>query len=274
MASTVLGPQRLGTTRAYTIALADAAGSAVDLSGASSLSGAIFPRGGGPAVATFSDAAGDGLAVLSAGDGTVTLTVDDAKVPAGAVSPARYVLEFQATIGGEPYEGLQSCYIDFEDTAAAVAANGTRAQVESIMVRRVGRILEFWHLDGQVKDGHNADVGAALGRALLEVGGTLPTNLASPSDADVDGVDAADLARVLDLTHLHLIEACLDNADEVRGRRGVNEQEWNGRIAELRRRYDQKLAEVGARYGDGVGSAGVGTIALDFLQPDPDEVGG
>jgi hypothetical protein len=143
----------------------------------------------------------------------------------------------------------------------------TRAQAEGRLIRRLGRQLTFWGLDGTTVDGSNADVGEALARAL-EAMGTPPADATAVTDADLSGV-AAD-ARLLDLAHLYLLEACLDNADVVRERQGVNEQEWNGRLRELRERYEQKRAEVAETHGQGAAVASIGTITLGFAEPEPD----
>lgn len=145
----------------------------------------------------------------------------------------------------------------------------TRVAAETLMVRRLGRTMAWWNLDGATVDGTNADVGAALGRAMLGTGDTV-SDLADPTSAEVEAVASADVERLLDLTHLYLLEACLDHADVVREREGVNEQEWNGRVRELRARLDQKRLDVAARHGDGAGTLGGATLTIAYLEPDPD----
>lgn len=145
----------------------------------------------------------------------------------------------------------------------------TRAQVETLMVRRLGRLMTYWNLDGSTVDGTNVDVGAALARTLMGLSLT-PDDVTSPTDLELEDVAATSYPELLDLTHMYLLEACLDHTDEVREREGVNEQEWNGRIAELRRRYDQKRQEVAERYGEGLGTAGGGAITITWLTPEPD----
>lgn len=146
-----------------------------------------------------------------------------------------------------------------------------RAQVDDAMVRRMGRMLSWWGLDGTTDDGTNPDVGAALGRALIGLDAT-PSSLSDPVDADLAATDTpAASARLLDLVHLHLLEACYDNADEVSEREGVNEQRWNERIAELRQRINQARAALAAAHGDGLGVVSGGTLSVAWLTPEPDD---
>lgn len=145
----------------------------------------------------------------------------------------------------------------------------TRAQVEFLMIRRLGRLMHYWNLDGTTVDGTNPDIGAALARGLMGVGIT-PDDPTSPTDLEVAQCATARYPELFDLTHLHLLEACLDNTDEVRQREGVNEQEWNGRISELRRRYEQKRQDVAERYGEGLALGTSGTVTVQWLEPDPD----
>jgi hypothetical protein len=145
----------------------------------------------------------------------------------------------------------------------------TRPQVETLMARRLGRLLQYWNLDGVTADGTNPDVGASLARSLMGVG-VAPADATDPTDEEVARCATERHPELLDLTHLHLLEACLDNTDEVRQREGVNEQEWNGRISELRRRYEQKRQDVAERYGEGLALGIGGTIAVQWLEPDPE----
>jgi hypothetical protein len=101
----ILGPQLIGTTRAYEVALTDRSGNPFAFSGSETLTAAVTHRGS----SLFSPTA----VILSATGGTVTLTVDNSNTT--GQKSGYYPITLTVTSGSEPLAGLTDAYLLLSD---------------------------------------------------------------------------------------------------------------------------------------------------------------
>lgn len=142
----------------------------------------------------------------------------------------------------------------------------TRANAESILIRRVGTLFTAVGLDGTTVAGTNADLNDPLGYALRRLGYAVASAV-SVADTDVDDVSAADTDAFLDVAELRALEnahgAALTLVDISVGPR----KESLGQMAEgLLQRMEAKRRQVEADYGIGAGELESGVLNLDFME--------
>lgn len=86
----------------------------------------------------------------------------------------------------------------------------TRANVEAVLIRRVGKLLTATGLDGTTVDGTNDDLNDPIGKALRRMGRPVSSILAV-ADVDLAPVEAID--QLLDLAELRTLESIHTNLD-------------------------------------------------------------
>lgn len=79
----------------------------------------------------------------------------------------------------------------------------TRANVEDIIIRRLGTLLNAVDLDGTTVDGSNADLNDPIGYAIRQCGQAVD-DVATVGDADVARVSDTD--KLLDIAELRTLE--------------------------------------------------------------------
>lgn len=138
----------------------------------------------------------------------------------------------------------------------------TRANVESVLIRRVGAWLTAAGLDGTTVNGTNADLNDPIAQALLQAGYSV-ADITSVTSTDLAAVPDANVPMVLDLAELRALETTAQalSSMEVSGfgfsvktSSGVNDA-----IARL-------IARLRQRYGIGGGALTGGTLSLDFAE--------
>lgn len=139
----------------------------------------------------------------------------------------------------------------------------TRANVESILVRRVGTWLTAAGLDGTTVNGTNADLNDPIAQALLQAGYTVAT-ITSVADADLASVPNADIPMICDLAELRALETAAQafSTQEVSG---------YGYSVKTGSSIDAAIARANARIAQqyGLGAGGMisgGTLTLDFQE--------
>ena len=87
----------------------------------------------------------------------------------------------------------------------------TRTQAETLLIKRVGPLLEAVDLDSETIQGDNKDLNGPIGWALrqLEISVSDPTSV---SDTDMASLADADLDHFLDLAELRVMETVLNSA--------------------------------------------------------------
>jgi len=134
----------------------------------------------------------------------------------------------------------------------------TRAQLESVLIRRVGAWYTAAGLDGTTINGTNADLNDPIVAALLQLGYTV-ANITSVADTDIDDVPDTDIARVLALAELRALETAMQGAQDVSGLGYSIKSRIGDAVTALR-------SAILARYGLGGGSLSGGALMLDFAE--------
>lgn len=138
----------------------------------------------------------------------------------------------------------------------------TRANVEAILVKRIGKWLTAAGLDGTTNNGSNPDLSDPIGRAVRALGFTVAdvTNVAS---SDVASIGADDYDELFDLAELRALETCLSNYDKVNLSLGPRSESFdqlrNGMIQAIKLKREQ----IANDYDDSASLTG-GVLALDF----------
>jgi len=137
----------------------------------------------------------------------------------------------------------------------------TRASVETILVRRAGKLLTALGL-AVTYVGSNADLNDPIGYALRKLGYSV-ASLTAVADADLAGLGADDTDALLDLAEYRLLESIVGNWDLA----DVTVLQRTERLGTLRpdKRLEQLAAQL-SEYGVGVGKLQTGMISLDFAE--------
>src|SRR5512139_1577622 len=146
----------------------------------------------------------------------------------------------------------------------------TRANVESILLRRCGTTLEKAGLNYQTEAGDNEDLNDPIGYAVRLCGGTV-SSAAEVTDTDVATVATEDTDAFLDVAEYRLLETVyntvLDLVDTTSGPQRQNLSQWAAAIAAKVQRLEAKIAD---RYDIDFGGTVItsGVVDLDFMEKD------
>lgn len=147
----------------------------------------------------------------------------------------------------------------------------TRASVESVLIRRCGRLLTAAGLDGTTGSGSNADLVDPISWAVRQLGLAVAT-LGSLSDSDLAGVATDDLDALLDLAELRCYESALGNLDVVDVSVGPERESLGQLGTRLESLIERKRAAIQRTHGIGAATLTGGTIRLGFQQRTPPEI--
>lgn len=145
----------------------------------------------------------------------------------------------------------------------------TRAQIETVLVAKLGKTLTFCGLDGTTTNGTNASLTDPLAWAMRQAGYALASPVAVV-DADLVAVD--DVDEVIDFASLRAAENALGNFDAVDISVGPRSESYDQMRTGLERMIDRQRATLSKKYGLDVGGLESGVIALDFAAKANDEV--
>jgi hypothetical protein len=138
----------------------------------------------------------------------------------------------------------------------------TRAQVEAILISRVGGWLVLSDLDGTTVDGTNAALNDAIGFAIRLLGGTT-ANPALITDADLATVDDADLDKLLDIAEYRALYSA-QGALFIDAKAGPVEAKRSAHGARLAALVSAKGLQLAVLYGIGaIGALGVSMRRVD-----------
>lgn len=150
----------------------------------------------------------------------------------------------------------------------------TRAQLESILIRRAGRWLTAAGLDGTTIDGNDA-LADPIARAIRVASGTV-TDDSDPADADVATVADANVPLLCDAAELFTLDAALQNFTKV----DVSSPAGAAQLDDLGQRMERaraaKYAAFVAKYGSTVLASGTtsgawSSVSVSFGDDDADE---
>lgn len=139
----------------------------------------------------------------------------------------------------------------------------TRAQVEAILIRRVGGLFAACERDGTTATGANLDLNDPIGWAIRQCGGAT----AAPSlVTDADLTTVSDTDQLLDLAELRALESALQNYDAVDLRAGPRTESFDQLGKRLEALITRKRKQLAADYNFGAGRLDTGVISLSFAE--------
>lgn len=141
----------------------------------------------------------------------------------------------------------------------------TRANVEAILVRRCGKLLEAADLDGTTVSGSNADLNDPIGWALRQCGYSV-TSVAAVADADLVSVSAANTDKLFDLAELRMLETIQGNLDDVDIQLGPRQEALSQLAKQVEQRLERVQARVQREYGYGAPELEAGVITYEFAE--------
>jgi len=147
----------------------------------------------------------------------------------------------------------------------------TRANVEAILIKRVGALMTAVGLDGTTVAGTNADLNDPIGYAIRMVGGTTAAP-ALITDADVTTVATADYDEFLDIAELRALENTLGNLAYVDIKVGNRDEKLGQLSARLEKMIAGKTERLQLLYGYSQATLEAGTVTLNFAEHDEDTV--
>lgn len=142
----------------------------------------------------------------------------------------------------------------------------TRADVETILIRRCGSLLTAADLDGTTIDGTNVDLNDPIGVALRNMGYTV-VSITNVADSDLESVPDEDIDQLLDLAELRTLESIEGNLDDVDIQANGRSESLNQLSARVRMKIDTKRKAIESQYV-GLGTLDAGVITLDFMEKD------
>jgi len=146
----------------------------------------------------------------------------------------------------------------------------TRANVESILLRRCGTTLQQAGLDYQTQNGQNEDLNDPIGMALRMLAYTTD-DATSVSDDDLSGVDALDHDALLDVAEWRVLETVyntvLDQVDTTVGPQRRNLAQWSAALSHKIERVEKRIKDL---YGIGAAVLEAGVVDLDFMEKSND----
>lgn len=142
----------------------------------------------------------------------------------------------------------------------------TRANVETILIARCGRLLTLSGLNGTTQDGTNVALADPIRQGLSSVS-IVTATLGIVADDDLAMVDSTTIDEMLDVAELRALESCLGNLDQPDQMADTNNEQWLGRLRDsIEKTVARKQALLQKQYGVGLGSLSTGVLDLGFAE--------
>lgn len=145
----------------------------------------------------------------------------------------------------------------------------TRANVETILIRRSGALMTAAGLDGATVAGTNVDLNDPIGVAIVAVGGSVVSRVLV-ADADVATVATADYDEFLDIAEYRVLQSVLGNLANVDITVGPRSERLSQLAAQLEKALARKKGTLEDQYGYNAGTLEAGVLALSFAEHDED----
>lgn len=144
----------------------------------------------------------------------------------------------------------------------------TRANVETILIKRCGRKMLAASMDGTTSNGTNDDLNDPIGYALRVMGYQV-TDIAQVADSDLAGVSVEEYDELFDRAELRTLENIAGNLDFVDISVGPRREALAQLSNQVERAVERLQARINRLYGD-LGRFEAGAISLDFQAKDDD----
>jgi hypothetical protein len=140
----------------------------------------------------------------------------------------------------------------------------TRANVENVLVKRLGPLMTKAGQDGSTVDGTNTDLADPIAWALRTAGYTT-ADITNPTTAEVADAED-DVDQVVDLAEYRGLENILGNLDDVDVTVGPRSEKLSQLAAQVQKRLDSVKDRVEDLYGYGASALEVGVITYEFAE--------
>ena len=140
----------------------------------------------------------------------------------------------------------------------------TRANVETILVARVGPLMTKASMDGTTIDGTNADLADPIGWAL-RVAGYTTADVSDPTTAEVAAAED-DIDEVIALADLRTMLNTRGNLDDVDTAVGPRDEKLSQLAAQLDRMIKFQRVVLEMSYGYGAPELATGTLTYEFAE--------
>lgn len=143
----------------------------------------------------------------------------------------------------------------------------TRANVESVLVQRCGKLLAAADLDGTTVNGANASLNDPIGWALRKMDYAV-ASLTAVADADLTSIPDEEINQLLDLAELRALQNIEGNLDDVDISANGRSESLGQLVRQVQTRLDRVKATIESEYGLGLGTLSAGVVMLDFMEKD------
>lgn len=140
----------------------------------------------------------------------------------------------------------------------------TRAQVETLLIKRVGTLFTELGLDGTSAQGYNADLNDPIGYGIRQCGEKV-SDLTAVADSDLSSITEYD--KLLDFAELRALRTALTVARRlVTIQEGPHREDLSDLATGLQTDIAAKQAEISEAYGLGVAQLEAGVLTLQFME--------
>ena len=143
----------------------------------------------------------------------------------------------------------------------------TRAQVETLIIKRVGLLFTELSLDGTTVDGTNADLNDPIVNALWLFDETV-SNPALVADADIDDIAADEYREFVDTVEVRCLETALQALTAVNITVGPRSEAYDQLGQRIEKAIERKRAYMAKEYGTSVPTPSAGYISLHIAEHD------
>ena len=140
----------------------------------------------------------------------------------------------------------------------------SRANVEYILIQRVGPLMAKAGQDGTTVDGTNANLADPIAWALQTAGYSV-ADITNPTTAEV-ALAVDDILEVSALAELRTLENILGNLDDVDTSVGPRDEKLSQLAEQVQRRLDWFSGRVEQLWGHGATELTTGTLTYEFVE--------
>ena len=142
----------------------------------------------------------------------------------------------------------------------------TRANVEAVLIKRAGQLMQAAGMDGTTVSGSNTDLNDPIGGAIRRLG-YATADMSLVTDADVGQVPSEKLDAFLDLAEVRCLENVIERLDDATVYSGVSgSSRMSSRVRQIQAMVDRKRGYVEREHKLGLGQLEAGSISQDFVQ--------
>lgn len=141
----------------------------------------------------------------------------------------------------------------------------TRANVEVILIARVGALMTEAGMDGTTVDGTNADLNDPIGWAVRQLDYTV-ASVVLVATADVANVAEAEYDEFFDYGEYRALQNIRGNLALVDIRQGPQDQKFSQLAEQIGAMLATMKSDMERSYGFGLSEIGSGTIIQEYLE--------